>query len=118
MSAIRIRRVYEAPGADDGMRVLVDRIWPRGLKKEKAAIDRWMKEIAPSTALRQWYGHDPERFDAFRRRYRDELMENEAALAELVSLCRKGSVTLVFAARDEPRSNAAVLKDLLEERLR
>jgi uncharacterized protein YeaO (DUF488 family) len=118
MSAIRIRRAYEAPGADDGERVLIDRIWPRGLSKEKAAIDRWMKELSPSTGLRKWYGHDPERFDAFRRRYRDELMDNEAALAELVALCRKGAVTLVFAARDESRSNAAVLKELLDERLR
>ena len=118
MSAIRIRRAYEAPSADDGERVLIDRIWPRGLSKEQAAVDRWMKELSPSTELRKWYGHVPERFDEFRRRYRDELMENEAALAELVSLCRKGTVTLVFAARDEARSNAAVLKEVLEDRVR
>ena len=118
MSAIRIRRAYEAPGADDGDRVLIDRIWPRGLSKQKAAVDRWMKALSPSTELRKWYGHKPERFDAFRQRYREELAANEAALDELLALCREGAVTLVFAARDEPRSNAAVLKELLEERLR
>lgn len=118
MSAVHIRRAYEEPGARDGLRVLIDRIWPRGLKKEDAAIDRWMKELSPSTELRKWYGHAPERFDEFRRRYRDELAENQAALDELVALCRKGPVTLVFAARDVERSNAAVLKALLEERLR
>ena len=118
MSAIRIRRAYDAPGADDGVRVLIDRIWPRGLTKEKAAVERWMKELAPSTGLRKWYGHAPERFDEFRRRYRDEVTANEAALDELVALCRKGPVTLVFAARDVERSNAAVLRELLDERLK
>ena len=118
MSAIGIKRAYEAPAAGDGERVLIDRIWPRGLTKEKAAIGRWMKELSPSTDLRKWYGHDAGLFDEFRRRYRDELKESKAALDELVALCRKKKVTLVFAARDTERSNAAVLKELLEERLR
>lgn len=118
MSAIGIKRAYEAPAAGDGERVLIDRIWPRGLKKENAAIDRWMKDLSPSTDLRKWYGHEPERFDAFRRRYRDELKKNAAALDELVALCRQKKVTLVFAARDTALSNAAVLKELLDERLR
>jgi uncharacterized protein YeaO (DUF488 family) len=118
VSAIGIKRAYEAPAASDGARVLVDRIWPRGLTREKVAIDRWMKELSPSGALRKWYGHAPELFGEFRRRYRDELKENKAALDELVALCRKKKVTLVFAARDTDHSNAAVLKELLEERLR
>lgn len=112
---IRIKRVYEAPTGDDGLRVLVDRLWPRGLSKEKAAVHRWVKDIAPSTALRKWYNHDPERWAEFRRRYKAELAQAPEAVAALRQLTRQGRVTLLFAARDEARNNAVVLRDVLAE---
>jgi len=115
---IRIKRVYDAPEKSDGTRVLIDRIWPRGVSKDEAAIDEWLKDVAPSTELRKWFGHSPERWDEFRRRYEAELAENEEAFERLVELCRKGDVTLVYAARDEAHNNAVVLKGLIERRLR
>lgn len=113
--AIRIKRAYDTPAKGDGTRVLVDRIWPRGVSKDSAAIDVWMKEVAPSTALRKWFGHDPARWDEFRTRYREELDQNEDAVAALVKLAKKGRLTLVYAAKDEDHNNAIVLKEYVEE---
>lgn len=113
--AVALKRAYETPEASDGMRVLVERLWPRGLSKERAHVDVWLKEVAPSHELRKWYGHDPARFAEFRHRYEAELESEPArsALAELRELSRRGRVTLVFAAHDSELSNAAVLRDLL-----
>jgi uncharacterized protein YeaO (DUF488 family) len=113
---VRIKRAYEEPAPEDGARVLVDRLWPRGLAKERARIDLWLKDVAPSAELRRWYGHDPERFAEFRSRYIAELAHEpaRAALATLRDLARRGPVTLVFAARDGARSNAAVLREVLD----
>jgi uncharacterized protein YeaO (DUF488 family) len=112
---VRLRRVYEAPDPSDGRRVLVDRLWPRGLAKDKAAIDEWLKTVAPSDELRRWYGHQPERFPAFRQRYRHELCgaEQSDALDHLRQLTRRGTVTLLTATRDIGHSQAAVLAELL-----
>jgi len=112
MPAPRLKRVYEAPAAADGMRVLVDRLWPRGLSKDKAAVDLWLKDVAPSDALRREFHAHPERFDAFRKAYVAELHGNEA-LAELRALARKRKVTLLYAAKDDAHNNAVVLRDLL-----
>ena len=113
---IRLKRAYEPPAADDGVRILVDRLWPRGVKKAHAAIDRWLKEIAPSTELRHWFGHDPVRWGEFRRRYRKELGHRPDEIDELRSLARRGPVTLVFAARDKLHNEAVVLQDFLFRR--
>lgn len=110
---VRLKRVYEAPEEEDGTRVLVDRLWPRGVSKEAAAVDWWARELAPSSELRHWFGHDPARFEAFAQRYRDELRGSEA-LAELRRLAAGGTVTLVYAARDERHNNARVLEQMLE----
>ena len=110
---IRLKRAYQPAAADDGTRILVDRLWPRGLKKSEAAIDRWLKDIAPSTALRQWFAHDPARWPEFRRRYRSEIRRHPDQLAELRALARKGPVTLIFSARDERRNDAVVLRSVL-----
>jgi uncharacterized protein YeaO (DUF488 family) len=116
--AIKLVRAYDQPGVDEGVRVLVDRIWPRGLSKERARVDEWLRQVAPSTGLRQWYGHDPERFAEFQRRYRQELSEPEpaAALQHLRDLARHSTVTLVTATKDTGISQAAVLADLLRHR--
>lgn len=111
--SIRIKRVYEAPHAEDGTRILVDRLWPRGLTKEKAKVDLWLKEIAPSAELRTWFGHDPEKWPAFRTRYRAELEANEEPLARLRSEMKKGPVTLVYGAKDEEHNDAVVLQQFL-----
>jgi uncharacterized protein YeaO (DUF488 family) len=110
---VRLKRAYEAPSREDGTRVLVDRLWPRGVRKEDAAIDHWLKELGPSTALRRWFGHDPARWSDFRRRYRAELAAKPELLAELRALARKGPLTLVYAARDEAHNDAVVLRELL-----
>ena len=117
-SVIRVKRVYEAPGPDDGTRVLVDRIWPRGLSKERAAIDVWLKAVAPSSELRRWYGHDPARFDEFARRYEVELADPERrdALARLSELIGAGPLTLLTATRAVAGSQAAVLAKVLGRR--
>jgi uncharacterized protein YeaO (DUF488 family) len=114
MPAIRLKRVYEPPSAEDGTRVLVDRLWPRGLNREKARVDVWARELAPSAELRRWFAHDPERFPEFRRRYRAELRKQGDALESLAALARRRRVTLLFAAREQQRNNAAVLAELLE----
>jgi uncharacterized protein YeaO (DUF488 family) len=110
---VRLKRAYVAPAPEDGVRVLVDRLWPRGLKKSEARIDRWMKDLAPSTELRKWFGHDPNRWDEFRRRYRAELAGKAELLDELRALARAQPVTLIFAARDEAHNEAVVLRDEL-----
>jgi uncharacterized protein YeaO (DUF488 family) len=112
---IRVRRVYDDPSRDDGARALVDRIWPRGLRKDAAHIDDWVKDEAPSSELRKWYGHDPAKFPEFRRRYLAELDEDtpRAALARLRELAAAGPVTLLTATRDVEHSQAAVLAELL-----
>jgi uncharacterized protein YeaO (DUF488 family) len=110
---IRLKRAYQPAAADDGTRILVDRLWPRGLKKSEVAIDRWLKDIAPSTALRQWFAHDPARWPEFRRRYRSEIRRHPDKIAELRALARKGPVTLIFSARDERRNDAVVLRSVL-----
>ena len=112
---IGLKRVYDELEPGEGTRVLVERLWPRGLSKERAHVDLWLKEIAPSRELRTWYGHDPQKFAEFRRRYEAELASEtgQAALAKLRALARQEPVTLVFAARDTEHSNAIVLRDLL-----
>jgi uncharacterized protein YeaO (DUF488 family) len=110
---VRLKRAYEPPAAADGTRVLIDRLWPRGLRKEDAAIDQWMKEIAPSTELRKWFGHDPERWPEFRRRYRSEIKRHSKEFQRLRELAQKGHLTLIYAAHDEVHNDAVVLRDLL-----
>lgn len=115
---IRVRRVYDEPAPDDGARVLVDRIWPRGLRKEIARLDDWVKDAAPSTELRTWYGHDPAKFAEFRRRYTAELAApaGRAALGKLRDQAAAGPVTLLTATRDTDHSQAAVLAELVSQR--
>ncbi len=110
---LSLKRVYEQPTPEDGTRVLVDRLWPRGLTKEKAHVDLWLKEIAPSTELRKWFGHDPSRWAEFKRRYRAELGKNQEQVAQLRAEMKKGPVTLVYGARDEQHNEAVVLLDYL-----
>jgi uncharacterized protein YeaO (DUF488 family) len=112
---VRVRRVYEQPSPDDGERLLVDRLWPRGLSKKSARLDEWVKDVAPSDGLRRWYGHQPERFAEFRRRYASELREPEraAALARLAEAANRGTVTLLTATKDAAHSEAAVLAEVL-----
>jgi uncharacterized protein YeaO (DUF488 family) len=109
-----IKRVYDAPVKADGFRVLVDRVWPRGVSKEKAAVDLWMKEIGPSTQLRKWFGHDPARWDEFRKRYREELAAKRDLLDELRAYAKKGRLTLVYSDKDEAHNQAVVIRDMLE----
>jgi len=110
---IRLKRAYEPPASDDGTRILIDRLWPRGVRKAAAEIDEWMKEIAPSTELRKWFGHDPARWPEFRRRYRSEIQRHEAELGRLRELARNGPVTLVYSAHDAAHNDAVVLKCVL-----
>ena len=114
---IRVRRIYEDPDSEDGQRVLVDRLWPRGVSKERADLDLWCKEIAPSNELRQWYGHDPDRFDEFTRRYRAELEEPERAslLDQLREFAGQGDLTLLTATKQPEISEAEVLLQLLND---
>ena len=114
-SNIKLKRAYGQPATQDGTRILIDRLWPRGVKKTDAAIDRWMKDIAPSTALRKWFGHDPDRWQEFRRRYAAEIHGHPDQLAELRALARKGPITLVFSARDELHNDAVVLRTVVLE---
>jgi len=114
---VLLRRVYDDPTPEDGIRVLVDRVWPRGLSKEAARLDEWYRDVAPSTELRKWYGHRPERFDEFRRRYLAELAQppSAAALARLSELARGHRITLLTATRDVAHSQAAVLAERLRD---
>jgi uncharacterized protein YeaO (DUF488 family) len=111
-TGIAIKRVYDAPEKADGFRVLVDRVWPRGVSKKKAAVDLWVKEIAPSTQLRKWFGHKPERWDEFRKRYRDELKGKRDLLDQLRTHAAKGRLTLVYSAKDEAHNQAVVLTEV------
>jgi uncharacterized protein YeaO (DUF488 family) len=112
---VRVRRVYDEAAEEDGTRVLVDRVWPRGVSKERAQLDEWAKDVAPSTELRRWYGHDPDRFDEFAERYRAELRSGDAerALARLRELAGAGRLTLLTATKDVEHSQAFVLADAL-----
>jgi len=112
--SIKLKRVYATPIKDDGFRILVDRLWPRGITKEKARVDLWLKDIAPSTDLRKWFGHDPAKWKEFQKRYEQELMQNEPVLENLRRIIKaEKNVTLLFAAADEIKNNAVVLKALL-----
>jgi len=120
---IKVKRVYEPPERDDGKRFLVERLWPRGVKKDALPLTAWLKEVAPSTTLRKWYAHDVTRWPEFRSRYRAELKEMEQgdepnALATLLQAAREGNLTLLYSARDTDHNSALVLRDFLEERLR
>ena len=115
---VRLKRAYEPADAEDGARVLVDRLWPRGVSKGDAALDQWMKEIAPSTELRKWFGHDPDRWEEFCRRYSAELHQNTELLSQLRSIAREGPVTLVYSAHDEAHNDAIVLRDVVLGRQR
>ncbi|MBY0562346.1 DUF488 domain-containing protein [Hyphomicrobium sp.] len=112
-SHLRLKRAYEPPESSDGVRILVDRLWPRGVSKEKASLDEWEKDIAPSTELRKWFGHDPARWAEFQRRYRAELREQADILKHIRSLAKSHTVTLVYSAHDEEHNDAVVLKDVL-----
>ena len=111
---LRIKRIYESPDKADGARVLVDRVWPRGMTKQRAAVDLWLKDIAPSPALRKWFGHDPQRWPEFRSRYRAELDRNPAAVGGLLDLATKGKVTLLYAAHDVAHNHAVVLIEYMK----
>ncbi len=114
---VQVRRIYDAPSDDDGTRVLVDRLWPRGISRERAHLDEWRKDVAPSTELRKWYGHDPARFDEFARRYRDELhdIDHAASFEHLRELAKTGTLTLLTAAKRSDISEAQVLATLLSD---
>ncbi len=111
---IQIKRVYEAPSNGDGTRILVDRLWPRGLSKDKAKVDVWVKEVAPSTALRVWFGHDPARWVEFKKRYRAELKGNPEQVSILKKAVAKGAATLVYGAKGEEHNQAVVLREMLK----
>lgn len=116
--SVRIKRVYEPPSSDDGYRVLIDRLWPRGVSKERARLDEWARQLAPSDELRRWFGHRPERFEQFKRSYTDELRERADDIAALRRRARTGAVTIVYAARDSDHSNAAVLAPIVRRGFR
>ncbi|HXV12524.1 MAG TPA: DUF488 family protein [Burkholderiales bacterium] len=113
---ILLKRVYDKPAPDDGLRVLVDRLWPRGMTRQELSADLWLKDAAPSPGLRRWYGHDPQRWDVFAHKYRTELAREPDVLRTLDDLRRRARVTLLFAARDVRHSHAVVLRDVLESR--
>jgi uncharacterized protein YeaO (DUF488 family) len=113
---VQIKRVYEPPSGEDGVRVLVDRLWPRGLSKTKAAVDLWLKDLAPSVRLRRWFNHDPSRWSEFKQRYAEELDAKKAATAALLGAARRGRVTLLFGARDPEHNNAVALYAYLSRR--
>jgi uncharacterized protein YeaO (DUF488 family) len=115
---VRLKRAYEPVAAADGYRVLIDRIWPRGVTREDARLDEWARDLAPSADLRRWFGHDPARFEEFRRRYAEELASQERKLRELRRRAREGTLTLVYAARDTEHNDAVVLAEILRRRRR
>ncbi len=115
--SITIRRVYDKPGKSEGYRVLVDRVWPRGVSREETEIDDWNKHVAPSTGLRKWFGHEPGKWMEFKKRYWQELDDNPAAVASLLEKVREGRVTLVFGARDQQHSNAVALREYIERKV-
>jgi len=116
MSEVKIKRVYDAPDGDDGTRILVDRLWPRGLTKERACVDVWLKDIAPSTELRKWFGHDPAKWEQFRERYHRELEANVNLVSLLKEKLKGGAVTLLFTAKDAEHNEAVALQEWLNRR--
>jgi uncharacterized protein YeaO (DUF488 family) len=114
MPNIQLKRVYEPPSKEDGIRILVDRLWPRGLTKKKAAVDLWLKDIAPTTELRKWFGHDPARWKEFQVRYRKELRADKEAVDLLKQKSKEGTVTLVYGAKDQEHNEALVLQQMLD----
>ncbi len=114
---IQTKRVYEPASPRDGKRFLVERLWPRGIKKENLDIDAWLKDVAPSTELRQWFAHDPAKWDEFKRRYRTELRAHPDAVAPLLAAARRGNVTLLYSAHDQEHNSAILLQDFLEKKL-
>ncbi|HEV2831136.1 MAG TPA: DUF488 domain-containing protein [Hanamia sp.] len=110
----KIKRVYEKPAKEDGFRILADRLWPRGLTKEKASVDLWLKEIAPSTELRKWFGHDPEKWNDFKKKYVAELKKNKETVSILKEKIKEGTVTILYGARDEEHNEALVILDYLD----
>lgn len=114
---VRLKRAYEPVAPDDGFRILIDRLWPRGVSRERARLDEWNRDLAPSAELRRWFGHDPDRFEEFRRRYIEELRGQRPALAELRSRAREGRLTLLYAARDSEHNDAVVLAEILRRGL-
>jgi len=115
---IKLKRAYDPPSKSDGLRILVERLWPRGVTKEKAKVDLWLKEIAPSAELRNWYKHDLSKWEEFQRRYRDELVKKGEMIKEIEQMADKGPVSFVYAARDENHNSALVLKNYIESRKR
>jgi len=113
--SIRLKRVYDKPATVDGRRILVDRLWPRGLKKTDARVDEWLKDLAPSTGLRKWFGHDPARWKEFKKRYAAELDDQGERIKQLAQEARKHTVTLLFAAKDAEHNNAVALKEHLQQ---
>ncbi|NJD57710.1 MAG: DUF488 domain-containing protein [Nitrospirae bacterium] len=111
---IKLKRVYDPYADSDGKRILVDRLWPRGIKKEAARLDLWLKDIAPSDALRKWFSHDPSRWQEFKKRYRKELADSQETISDLRRESRRKTVTLLFSAKDTERNNAVALKEIIE----
>jgi uncharacterized protein YeaO (DUF488 family) len=114
---LKIKRVYDPPSPNDGKRILIDRLWPRGLKKEDAKVDVWIKEVAPSTQLRMWYGHDPKKWVEFKRRFFSELHRRQDLVEGIVNASRKGTVTLLFGSKEERFNNAVAIKEFVEARM-
>jgi uncharacterized protein YeaO (DUF488 family) len=112
---IKIKRIYEPASADDGKRIYIDRLWPRGMKKEEVKIDEWLKKISPSDTLRKWFGHDPKNYEEFKKRYIKELGSHEEVLERIKKEAKKGTVTLLFSAKDVEHNNATVLKEMLSQ---
>jgi len=113
---VKIKRVYDPPSADDGKRILVDRLWPRGLKKEKIKITEWLKDIAPSNEIRKWYGHEPSKWEEFKKRYAGELESKPGMIERLRMEAAKGTVTLLFSSQETKLNNAAALKEIIDRR--
>ena len=113
-SKIQLKRIYKDPSEDDGARVLVDRLWPRGVSKKAAQLDEWMKEITPSAELRKWFDHDPDKFEEFKKRYETELSEKQEAVEKLLKIAENQTITLLYAAKDETHNHAIVLKEFLD----
>lgn len=114
---IKIKRIYDQPSSDDGKRILIDRLWPRGLKKEDARIDEWLKEVAPSNELRKWFNHDPNKWVGFKKKFFTELHEQEDTVKKITSAARKGTVTLLFGSKEERFNNAAALMEYIHSRI-
>ncbi len=114
---LKTKRVYDPPSRHDGTRILIDRLWPRGLKKENARIDEWIKEIGPSTELRKWFSHDPKKWEEFKKRFFKELLKNQELVEGVIARAKKGTVTLLFGSREERYNNAVALKEYIEARM-